>query len=482
MAFPEFTDVCVAPFAAEAVSNLASIAEQTREPAPPPVAQPRTDYWVKLTLFLIIGYLCASRSFAYLGLPWFSLYIGEISLASFLLFGPKTKQGRWLQIVRRVKRLQRFECLLWLVLCYGFFEALHGIWSGYSPFAAARDTAFNYYPLFLFLGIWSGLREKDLLRRITRLLAWWNGCYGLAYVLFLSTLPWKMPGTANAASDVPLFSEPTGSGIVLLGLLAFEPQLRRVWHLLAANAVVMLWVEMRADWLGFAVGLLVFAWCTKRLKPVLTAGAILVTVLAAMYLTDIRLPSPRGRGGQISVDALIARGAAPISKNLADQLAPPEDVVGYTGTTKFRLVWWASIWEAVHSNPVRALIGFGYGYPIGDLNPFIEPGTFIQTPHNDFFYALGYSGWLGVALFALAQFELLRLLRLSYRITDQPFGLMCWAALLANSMFGDFLEGPMGAIPFFLLVGVAVAPALLQVRQRPLERAPLLLSPAPQTT
>lgn len=460
MAFAEFPDLRVAPPPDEALIELASAAVQTRNVIYLPGSRPLTDKWAKLTLVLVIGYLCGGRSFAYLGLPWSSVYIGEIALAAFLLFGPRMRQGRWLRIAQRVKRLRRFELLFVLVLCYGAFEALHGISSGYPAFTAARDTAFNYYPLFLFLGVWVGLKDKEFLGRAVRALAWWNGCYGIAYVLFLNRLPWTMPGTASAASVVPFFSEPLGSATSLLGLLAFEPKLRQVWHLLALNMVVILWVQVRTEWVAFVLGLLVFAGCTKRVKYVLMAGGLLVALLGVMYVANVSLPSPRGRGGQFSVDALVARAVAPINKGLADRLAPSKDVVGYEGTARWRLVWWASIWGAVHADPARALIGFGYGYPIGDLNPFVEPGTFIQTPHSDFFYALGFSGWFGVALFVLFQAELLRLLLRSYRITACPFGLMCWAALVASSLFETFFEGPMGAIPFYLLVGIALAPGL----------------------
>jgi hypothetical protein len=438
---------------------------------------------VKLGLFLIIGYLCGNRSFAYLGLPWFSIYIGEIALAAFLLSGPRTKQGRWLRVVRRVKRLRRFEWLLILLLCYGAFEALHGVLSGYPAFTAARDTAFNYYPLFLFLGVWAGLRDRDFLRRAIRVLAWCNGCYGVAFILFLNRVPWTMPGTANAASVVPVFSEPLGAATSLLGLLAFEPRLRKVWYLLVLNAVVLLGMQVRTEWVGFVLGLFVLTFCTKQFRRLVVAVTVLACLLGFMYIADVHLPSPKVRGGQISVDALVARAAAPIDKKVADDLAPPEDVVGYKGTATWRLVWWASIWGAVNANPARALIGFGYGYPIGELNPFIERGTFIQTPHSDFFYALGYSGWIGVAIVVLLQAEILRLLLRSYRITGQPFGLMCWTALVAASLFEDFFEGPFGAIPFFLLIGAALAPALLLVREGPSGRvASFPQPPHPETS
>lgn len=447
----------------------------------PSGAQRLTDNWAKLALLLTIGYLCATRSFAYLGLPWISLYVGEMTLAAFLLFGPRTKQGPWLRVARHAQPLRRFERLLLLLLCYGAFEALRGILSGYPAFTAARDTAFDYYPLFLFLGIWVGLRDRGFLRRVVRALAWWNGCYGLAYVLFLNRLPWTMPGTSGAPGVVPLFGQPYGSAVALLGLIAFEPRLGRIWHLIALNTLVMLGVQVRAEWVAFLVGLSVFAWCTKRVKHLAIAGALLVALIGVMYLANIDLPSPEGRGGRISAGSLVARAVAPFSPSLASDLAPPEDASTFAGTAEWRLAWWASIWEAVHADASHALFGFGYGYPIGDLNPFIDPGMFIQTPHNDFFYALGFSGWIGVMLFGFLQIELLRLLWRSYKITDQPFGLMCWTALLAGSMFEDFFEAPFGAIPFYLLVGVALAPGLLCARVAPAVAGALPIPPRART-
>jgi hypothetical protein len=420
------------------------------------------DNWAKFALVLIAGYLSMGRAFAYIGLPWFNVFIGEIALGLFLLFGPRTNRGRWVQVIQRAKRLQLFKWLLVLLLCDGAFEAAHGILSGYPALTAMRDTAFNYYPLFLFLGIWAGLRDKNFLRHLVRPLAWWNGCYGLVYILVLTRIPWTMPGTANAGSLVPVFSEPLGSAISLLGLLTFERELRRVWHLLVLNVTVMLWVQMRAEWLAFAIGLLILAWCTKRIKQVAIVSVLLAALFGFMFLTNLNLQSPEGRGGEISANDIVARAVAPINNDLASELAPPGAVVGYVGTARWRLVWWARIWNEVHASTSSTLMGFGYGYPMGDLNPYIEPGYFIQTPHSDFFYALGYSGWIGVMIFFLLQAELLRLLVQSYRTNGRPFGLMCWAALLAMSMFGDFFEAPMGAIPFYLLVGAGLSPILLR--------------------
>jgi O-Antigen ligase len=426
--------------------------------------------WEKLTVVLLVGYFAVGRAFAYLGLPWINLYIGEIALAAFLLFGPSTQQGPWLRVVRRIRRLRRFGLLLILVLCDGALEALRGTIEGYPLVTALRDTAFNYYPLFLFLGIWIGLRDRTFSCRFAHAVAWFNGVYGLAYVLFLSWLPWTVPGTAHAASTVPLFSEPSGgSAVALLGLVAFEPHPRKVWHLIVLNLFVLLGVQVRAEWLGFALGLLVFAYLTKRIRQLMIASGLLVLLLGLMYATDLNLISPRGRGDRvgtrISAEYLVARAVAPVSKTLAERLAPVADVRFAVATAEWRLVWWASIWQAIDANPVRALLGFGYGYPIGELNPDIQEGRFIQTPHNDFFYSLGYSGWLGVALFVLLHVEIAQLLWRSYRATGQPFGPMIWAALLTMSMFGEYFEAPFGAIPFYLVLGVVIAPAMFARRR-----------------
>jgi O-Antigen ligase len=437
--------------------------------------------WPNVAAFLIVGYLGLGKPFAYVGLPWVSLYIGEIVLTAFLLWGPRTRQGSWLRLTRRVRRLKRFEWLLLLTLIYGAFQAFRGILQGYPAFTALRDTAFNYYPIFLLLGIWVGLRDADFLRRVVHMLALWAGCYGLVYVLFLNRIPWTIPGTDGR---VPLFLGPYGaSTVALLGLLAFEPRLRRVWHLIVLNLFVLLGVQVRAEWVGFAAGVFVFAWLTKRLKHLAVAASAFVFLLGLMYVTGLNLQTPNGRGdkvgSRISADYLVARALAPLSKNLANNLASDEDVTFAAGTAEWRLIWWANIWTEVHAKLTSALIGFGYGYPIGDLNPEIQSGMFIQTPHNDFLYALTFSGWFGVILFALLQFEVLQLLWRSYQTTGRPFGLMCWTAFMTMSFFEDFFEAPFAAIPVFLLLGVAIAPALVEKRHASLNSRGGLLHGAP---
>ena len=85
----------------------------------------------------------------------------------------------------------------------------------------------------------------------------------------------------------------------------------------------------------------------------------------------------------------------------------------------------------------------------------------IRTPHSAFYFALGYTGWVGVVLFAALQFAIFRLLWRSHREAGQPAGIVWWVMGLAMASFEEGFETPFKAIPFYLLCGMAMAPGLL---------------------
>ncbi|HEX2243472.1 MAG TPA: hypothetical protein VHK27_09510, partial [Gammaproteobacteria bacterium] len=46
----------------------------------------------------------------------------------------------------------------------------------------------------------------------------------------------------------------------------------------------------------------------------------------------------------------------------------------------------------------------------------------------------------------------------AYQLTGQPFCLCYWMMTLTGAFFGNYLETPFGAIPFYLILGLAAAP------------------------
>ncbi|MDQ4144963.1 MAG: O-antigen ligase family protein, partial [Actinomycetota bacterium] len=405
---------------------------------------------------MLAGYLSLSRSFAYLGLPTLlvplglpaiPLYLGELSLAAFVLAKPSLSVGRWFKAMLAPSPLSGVSWSFYALFFYGIFEVLRGISLGYPPITALQSFAFNFYPLYFFLGLWIGGRRPNFLPKFVRAFAWWNGIYGVAYMLFLHQLPFFLPGT-----EVPLFSQPTGSAIALVGLLCYERRLMNAWLPILLNCFVLLGIQVRAEWAGFVAALLLWGWLAKRLSRVLAGVAAVGLLLLLGALLDINLPSPRG---EIATRELIGRGIAPVNPELAAQYTEEAEV--YAGTVSWRTAWWSAIWNAVHDEPETALIGLGYGYPLATLALEVPP--IIRTPHNVFFYALGYSGWLGVVFFACFQIALGRLLWRA-RGASQLFGLAVFVMGLTISLFSNFFETPFNAISFYLLVGIAAAPAL----------------------
>lgn len=410
-------------------------------------------------LVLIVGYFLLGRSFAYLGVPPWHLFVGEIVLAAFLFAGPETVRGSWTRLAPRIRKLRGLVRIYLLFLVYGVFQVFHGFERGYSPLTALRDLAFNYYPVFLLLGLWVGLQRPNFLPRLFRILAWLNGIYGLAYILFVNRVSWTFPGVSDQVTAVPIFGPPEYSFVILLALLMYESSLKKVWHLLALNAFVLLGMQIRAEWLGLAAGLFLWGVLTKRVKRMLAGAGVIGILLVLMFLVNFRIPGPESRGGSdISAQDLVGRALAPVDSDLAVEYTSSYKMD--VGTALWRTIWWAAIWQAVNENRRTALAGFGYGYPIGELSPLIEQGGFIQTPHNAFFYALGYTGWIGVLLFGAFLTELCRLVWRSDRKGDQRRGIVLLAAMLVYAMFTAFFEAPYGAIPFYLLAGCLVGSGL----------------------
>ena len=109
------------------------------------------------------------------------------------------------------------------------------------------------------------------------------------------------------------------------------------------------------------------------------------------------------------------------------------------------------------------LFGKGYGYPLsGLIGARVEDN--LRTPHNVFFYALGYGGWMGVSIFLALQAALVWVLILAFQRSRSPVGLVLWIALFSSAFFQNFFETPYGAIPYYFIAGLAAAPVLEPIR------------------
>jgi hypothetical protein len=400
----------------------------------------------------VIGYLALGRSFAYVGVAPLSLYLGEIVLGLFALCHPRDLFGRLGSWMARSSPMSGLAIATTALFAYGIAELLRGLQQEYDAVSAIQNLVLNYYPFYILAGIWAALRKPHLLRRVVLIGAWIHGIYGLAYMLVLDKLPVLMPGT-----DVEMFGQPCGSTLFLLALVCFPASRKVTVPAMILNAATLVGIQSRAEWLAFLVSFTLWGILSRRVVTMLKGLGVVAVLLVLGLVFDFSLPGTDTRGGAVTSRSLIGRVLAPIDRDLATEYNPEAD--GYANTIDWRTRWWQEIWETVHADDTTALLGLGYGYRLGDLVPYLR-GQVIRTPHNVFFYTLGYGGWLGVLVFFWFQAQIAVVEWRAYRFTNQAFGLVVWAHAITAAFFGNVFETPYWAVPMYIIFGMCAAPLL----------------------
>jgi hypothetical protein len=398
--------------------------------------------WVLLPV--VIGYITMTRAFAHIGVS--PLYIGEATLGLLLFVWPGMILGTWARTQLRQHTYTNFSTLSVVFVAYGALQCVRGLLASGYPKSALQNFAFNYYIAFLFAGMWLGERHRDLLPRLMWYLAWMNAIYGIAYLLVL--------GRPVSSEDLsaPIFGWPAGSAIAILGLLCFERDTKRIILPLALNVFVLLGRQVRAEWLAIACAITLFSLLRGQIIRLLQLAAVVGGLVFAGVVADVKIPAPSSFGGVISARDIVGRAISAVDQRAAERLT--EHASAFAGSVSWRTEWWGNLLELTHKRTLTTLFGVGYGYPIWELNPHVEEVN--PTPHNIFIYVLTYTGWIGVFIFYTLQLYLAWLLWKGSRASGQPFGICLWALLFVWAHFDNRLETPYGAIPFWVLVGMAL--------------------------
>ncbi len=409
-------------------------------------------FWSNAALVIAVGYLLFGRTFAYLGLPPARLYIGEIFLGIFLATHSKNVLSRFFSPLFRKDPLSSLSMWLLVFLIWGTLQTLRGtLILNHDTLATLQNAVFNYYTIYVFIGLICGGIDRNFIPKLVRCVAIINGIYGMAYIFWLNRIEITLPWTEN----VSLFAQPSGSVVALLGLISYYQLSIRNLLLYLLNFLVLIGVQVRGEWLAFAVGAIILVIFNKKAGHLIVSILITTILFFSMYITDLNVPSPAHRGEEISFEALIARAIAPLNQELAVEIYG-EEALSLAGTiTSWRIDWWRAIWETVNSDLSNALFGLGYGYPLYSLVPFVGEG--VRTPHNVLLYALGYTGWIGVITFFLFQRALGFVLLQAYYHSRNGFGLAVWLGGLAGAFFGNFFETPFGAIPYYTILGASLS-------------------------
>jgi hypothetical protein len=119
----------------------------------------------------------------------------------------------------------------------------------------------------------------------------------------------------------------------------------------------------------------------------------------------------------------------------------------------WRIVWWAKIIDYSFTAP-NLFIGKGLGLNLATDDDIITLDDSLRSPHN---FHLNIMARFGVLLFVFWMYFLIQILKPLFKKQLQGKRLLIGCILLAfllNASFDVFLEGPMGAFPFWTWLGL----------------------------
>lgn len=402
------------------------------------------------------GYVWFNRDFAdlHLSLGPLPVYVGELLLLMSLPWA--ASRVEW----RRVQRTPFFIMLAaWMAFC-----AVRLIAGGLDyGIDALRDSAIWYYGLFSLVGyvLWRAVSPEVWTRYFTvvfiaLIVVTTGSLVSEALGLTLQTAPREDVLAASLIAAANFF------------LLAQRSAGHSVLRLLLSSMALALLVplEVRSATIGVFILLGIFA-LQRRWSTLLSMIGIPVVVFILLAVANVPLPGRVGSTAgefldrQLSVVPLLLDGRV-----ASNDVSLPSDST--TGTAVWRYTWWSALIQDTLSTPEQTLVGVGFGaditWPLGmDQSNTERP---LRSPHNIAVNLFARTGVIGVVLWVVMLgvwlYSVLRgidrALRAGKTAESDRLLWMCTYAvtILVVALLGVVLESPLAAIPFFLLLGMAV--------------------------
>ena len=119
----------------------------------------------------------------------------------------------------------------------------------------------------------------------------------------------------------------------------------------------------------------------------------------------------------------------------------------------WRLAWWAKIINYSFT-PVNFFTGKGLGMSLASTDDILTSDAELRSPHN---FHLNIMARFGVVLFIAWIYWIWLILKPMFKkqLSSKQLAIACILfVFIFNSSFDVFLEGPMGAFPFWTWVGL----------------------------
>jgi hypothetical protein len=237
----------------------------------------------------------------------------------------------------------------------------------------------------------------------------------------------------------------------LLLLYSFENKTLK-WRVLLSLVIALDFLILasysRSGIVAFLASMLCFIYFNKdiqlqaRVRLLIKYLPIILLVVTPIYINIKVAENFQGR----------AVGLEQIKNNFSSIVGGTTDATSENNVV-WRLVWWAKIIDYSLSSP-NFFIGKGLGMNLATDDDIITLDDSLRSPHN---FHLNIMSRFGVLLFIIWMYFLIQLLKSLFKKQLQGKRLLIGCILLAfllNASFDVFLEGPMGAFPFWTWLGL----------------------------
>lgn len=409
--------------------------------------------------FLIVGYIVGNRGFAQLMPPGLPLLPAEAGLL--LAVG-------WRTILCAFERRLPFrnDPLNWAVLAWLVAGTVRvGFDVPEYRLLAIRDYAMVYYAVFFFV-VQHMARMPKVRRYFTTCLTLATILLVPAYALFLAFPDFFTNQLTVLGMPLIYYKGDLAATYLAVGSLLIFHQARGLacywaWPLSGLMLVYVISGDNRASLLGVTVASGLLLWARRWRFPALQGGLAVAGLLIVVLLATLS----GNTWAEQKVLTLKERTRSLIDVSGTGRYESPDSL--FKGdNNRFRLVWWKNVVTGTWSdNPVFGL-GFGADLAHGFVQEYYPDSTEdfnVRSPHNIFLTIFGRMGIVGVTVWcifcAILLAKTLRVLRQS--VDPVPWSLWCGAwVILVSATFGVVLEGPMGAVIFWTLLGLASATEL----------------------
>jgi hypothetical protein len=237
----------------------------------------------------------------------------------------------------------------------------------------------------------------------------------------------------------------------LLLLYTFEKKTLK-WRVLLSLVIALDFLILasysRSGIVAFLASMLCFIYFNKdiqlqsRVRLLLKYLPIILLIVTPIYINIKVADNFQGR----------SVGFEQIKNNFSSIVGGTTDATSEDNVV-WRLVWWAKILDYSFSSP-NFFIGKGLGMSLATDDDIITLDETLRSPHN---FHLNIMARFGVLIFLIWTYFLIQIIKPVFKKQLEGKGLLIGCILIAfliNASFDVFLEGPMGAFPFWTWMGL----------------------------